>query len=136
MGRPSIICVFVFSVLFSCQNKEDIIFFDDFNAESLNTKYWNYEQGDGCPNLCGWGNNERQIYTKENIELRDGNLIIEATKGGGASERRPSGSYGESVKRCFLHVFVPLILYGMVVFHGRFYGCMTSTQFSVTQAYT
>lgn len=35
--------------------------------------------GDGCPNLCGWGNNERQHYTKKNIEVDNGNLVITTT---------------------------------------------------------
>ena len=36
--------------------------------------------GDGCPNLCGWGNNELQRYTKTNHQLVDGKLIITARK--------------------------------------------------------
>ena len=39
---------------------------------------WNFETGDGCPHLCGWGNNERQIYTKENHRIKDGLLFISA----------------------------------------------------------
>ena len=38
------------------------------------------ELGDGCPNLCGWGNNELQLYTKTNHFLKDGKLIIIARK--------------------------------------------------------
>lgn len=68
--------------LFSCQQKkqENSVFFDDFNAHNLDLSRWNYELGNGCPNLCGWGNNERQFYTKDNISLKDGNLVITATK--------------------------------------------------------
>lgn len=43
---------------------------------------WNYEEGDGCPNLCGWGNNERQIYSRDYITVEDGKLVIEAVKKG------------------------------------------------------
>ena len=41
---------------------------------------WSYDIGDGCPNICGWGNNELQYYTKElkNARVENGNLIIEA----------------------------------------------------------
>lgn len=68
--------------IFSCkeEKQENIVFFEDFNAENLDETHWNYELGDGCPNLCGWGNNERQLYTKDNVVLKDGNLIITATK--------------------------------------------------------
>ncbi len=63
-------------------NAQELIFEEQFSGDVLNESNWNYELGDGCPNLCGWGNNERQIYTKENIALRDGHLIITATKDG------------------------------------------------------
>lgn len=68
--------------IFSCkeEKQENIVFFEDFNAENLDETHWNYELGNGCPNLCGWGNNERQFYTKDNVSLKDGNLVITATK--------------------------------------------------------
>ncbi len=58
------------------------IWVEDFSDIALNEDYWNYEVGDGCPNLCGWGNNERQIYTKTNHQLKDGFLHITAKKSG------------------------------------------------------
>lgn len=81
MERKSLIILLFVMVLFSsCKDKENVILFEDFNGNSLDTTIWNYELGDGCPNLCGWGNNERQFYTKDNVEVKDGNLIITATK--------------------------------------------------------
>ncbi|MCH9661717.1 MAG: glycoside hydrolase family 16 protein [Bacteroidetes bacterium] len=65
-------------VLCSCNQTPEVIFEDHFDGASLNEKYWNYELGDGCPNLCGWGNNERQLYTQENLKLQDGKMIITA----------------------------------------------------------
>lgn len=66
--------------MISCEsNAEEILFQDEFEGTALNLDSWNYELGDGCPKLCGWGNNERQLYTKKNIEVRDGNLVITAT---------------------------------------------------------
>lgn len=43
---------------------------------------WNYQYGDGCPNVCGWGNNELEIYTDDprNVRLENGILVIEALK--------------------------------------------------------
>jgi hypothetical protein len=32
-----------------------------------------------APN-CGWGNNERQLYTNENHKIVNGNLVITAKK--------------------------------------------------------
>lgn len=60
---------------------QSLVWEENFNGTTLNEKVWNYELGDGCPN-CGWGNNERQLYTKDNHELRDGHLIITAKKDG------------------------------------------------------
>ncbi|MBL7558649.1 glycoside hydrolase family 16 protein [Olleya sp. YSTF-M6] len=55
-------------------------FTEQFEGEQLNLDHWNYDLGDGCPNLCGWGNNERQVYTKQNVQVKDGKLFITATK--------------------------------------------------------
>ena len=51
-----------------------------FNENSLNTSKWNYNIGNGCPSLCGWGNSELQQFTSsnENLYFKEGNLIIEA----------------------------------------------------------
>jgi beta-glucanase (GH16 family) len=61
---------------------QELVFSDEFDGKALDENVWNYKLGDGCPDLCGWGNNERQIYTKENAQLRDGFLVITATKQG------------------------------------------------------
>lgn len=53
---------------------------DEFNSGALNAANWTVEGGDGCPNICGWGNNELEYYTgrPENLFFQDGNLVIEA----------------------------------------------------------
>jgi len=56
----------------------ELLWSDEFEGTSLNLDYWNYELGNGCPNLCGWGNNEPQIYTKTNHEVSNGTLKIQA----------------------------------------------------------
>jgi len=53
---------------------------DDFDESGVpNDELWEYSLGDGCPNLCGWGNNELQTYTsnQENIRIENGRLIIQ-----------------------------------------------------------
>ncbi|MFA0963830.1 family 16 glycosylhydrolase [Roseivirga sp. BDSF3-8] len=55
-----------------------LVWRDEFEGNSLNTNDWIYEIGDGCPNLCGWGNNELQYYRQENTSVQDGYLTIEA----------------------------------------------------------
>lgn len=66
--------------IFSAQSQEKIIFEEDFDGKSLDMNVWNYEEGDGCPNLCGWGNNEEQIYDRKYVEVKDGKLVITALK--------------------------------------------------------
>lgn len=59
-----------------------LVWEEDFNESELDMGVWNFETGDGCPWLCGWGNNERQIYTKKNHRIKDGLLYISAQKEG------------------------------------------------------
>ncbi|MBJ6368442.1 glycoside hydrolase family 16 protein [Snuella sedimenti] len=51
----------------------------DVNGEPDDSK-WGYDLGNGCPNLCGWGNGEKQYYTNrpENVKVEDGVLKITA----------------------------------------------------------
>ena len=53
---------------------------DEFNALPLDALAWTYDIGDGCPNLCGWGNNELEYYTNrsDNLFFQDGKMLIEA----------------------------------------------------------
>lgn len=59
-----------------------LVWSDEFSKEGApDTSRWSYQTGDGCPDLCGWGNNELQYYTddrRENARVRNGFLIIEA----------------------------------------------------------
>ena len=61
-----------------------LVFSDEFNKDTLDLNSWSYDLGDGCPSLCGWGNNERQLYTKKNVSTVNNQLIISATKQGDA----------------------------------------------------
>jgi len=55
---------------------------DEFAGPALNTTDWSFENGDGCPAVCGWGNNELEYYTDrpQNLFFQDGKMIIEARK--------------------------------------------------------
>ncbi|WP_452219182.1 glycoside hydrolase family 16 protein [Lacinutrix undariae] len=79
--KKVIFTILLGTLFVGCKTEENILVFEEqFLGNTLDTNNWNYELGDGCPNLCGWGNNERQVYTKENVTVKDGNLIITATK--------------------------------------------------------
>lgn len=53
---------------------------DEFDGSELNLNDWTFETGDGCPNNCGWGNNELQYYREDNTSIVDGNLVITAKR--------------------------------------------------------
>ncbi|MFT3911753.1 MAG: glycoside hydrolase family 16 protein [Ferruginibacter sp.] len=59
-----------------------LVWSDEFNGSSLDTLNWSYQNGDGCPNNCGWGNNELEYYTsnRSNLFFQDGKMIIQAKK--------------------------------------------------------
>ncbi len=60
----------------------DLAWRDEFDGEAIDPENWTYDLGDGCPDNCGWGNNELQTYTRrqENAFLKTGKLVIEARK--------------------------------------------------------
>jgi hypothetical protein len=62
-----------------------LVWSDEFDGSDINKDNWTFELGDGCPDICGWGNNELQSYTAEaeNARIVDGKLIITAIEGGG-----------------------------------------------------
>ncbi|MBK6898258.1 MAG: hypothetical protein IPH09_02995 [bacterium] len=55
-----------------------LVWSDEFDGTSLNTGNWTIDIGDGCPNLCGWGNAELQYYRSQNVAVSGGNLILTA----------------------------------------------------------
>jgi len=59
-------------------NSQKLIWEEEFDGDTLNENIWNFELGNGCPNICGWGNNEKQFYTKNNHSVKDGFLTIKA----------------------------------------------------------
>ena len=58
-----------------------LIWADEFDTPgSPNSSKWGFDIGDGCPNICGWGNNELQYYTNrtDNAVVSGGTLKITA----------------------------------------------------------
>ncbi len=68
------------NIYFYRANTLELVWSDEFEDDILNLNDWTFEIGNGCPDLCGWGNQELQHYTKENHRLQDGMLIIKAKK--------------------------------------------------------
>ncbi len=72
-------------------NAQVLLWSEEFDTgPSLDSSVWSYDLGDGCASgICGWGNNEFQLYTSDpaNVRVDGGELIIIALKQG------PSGPF-------------------------------------------
>ena len=79
--KKILVVLLVVNFCFAQTSKRKLVWEENFKGSVLNEKNWNFELGNGCPN-CGWGNNERQLYTKDNHEIVTNNLIITARKEG------------------------------------------------------
>lgn len=70
----------------------ELVWGEEFESGTLDTDAFSYDIGDGCPNLCGWGNEELQLYTDdtENVFIENGSLFLKATEvnGGGYNSGR------------------------------------------------
>lgn len=62
----------------------ELIWNDEFTGTELDRSKWNMDTGNGFSSggeyFPGWGNNESQYYQEENVQVRDGNLVIRAEK--------------------------------------------------------
>ena len=81
--KKTVVFVELIISLFSLQAQErKLVWADEFDGNKLNLTDWSIIEGDGCPQLCGWGNSELQIYTNKNHRLENGMLYIKAVKEG------------------------------------------------------
>ncbi|MEM1116897.1 MAG: glycoside hydrolase family 16 protein [Bacteroidota bacterium] len=61
-----------------------LVWSDEFDGAAVDESKWEFQLGDGCPDLCGWGNAELQSYTAEAASVSDGTLKITAREAGDA----------------------------------------------------
>lgn len=77
---------FLIVTFLSCQFEnsefEKMSWNDEFNGKYPDNDKWTIITGNGCPEICGFGNNELQYYTDhtDNVRVEDGLLIIESHK--------------------------------------------------------
>lgn len=57
--KKVMILVMISYFSFAQQVKRKLVWEETFNKKEINETVWNFELGDGCPDLCGYGNNER-----------------------------------------------------------------------------
>jgi beta-glucanase (GH16 family) len=80
-----------------------LVWSDEFNGTAVDADDWTHDIGTGCPDLCGWGNNELQYYRSQNVTVSGGNLVItsRAESYGGAAFT--SGKIHSRGKHAFLY---------------------------------
>lgn len=69
--------------VFVTKKEPQLVWSDEFNTNGTpDATKWGYDLGNGCPNICGWGNGEKQYYTNrtDNVKVEDGVLKIIAKK--------------------------------------------------------
>ena len=75
-----------------------MVWSDEFNGTSLDTKVWNIEE-----NGNGGGNQELQYYRKENVAVKDGNLVLTARRENYNNKQFTSGRINSRDKAYFKH---------------------------------
>ncbi len=83
MRNVSLVCILlpllmVLLVSHTYGQNWQLVWADEFDGTEVDTTQWSFQIGDGCPDLCGWGNGEEQYYTAENATVEDGLLRITA----------------------------------------------------------
>ncbi|GGF27856.1 hypothetical protein GCM10010954_28720 [Halobacillus andaensis] len=72
----------------------ELVWNDEFDGNELDTTKWKYDIGNGFYSgdewVGGWGNEESQYYSEDNVKVEDGKLIIEAREEAASDEH---GSY-------------------------------------------
>ncbi|WP_020618465.1 carbohydrate binding domain-containing protein [Paenibacillus daejeonensis] len=62
------------------------------NEHGVDLGKWGFQNGTGSQyGLDGWGNNEQQYYTEDNVRVQDGRLVIEARNDGRGGKPYTSG---------------------------------------------
>jgi beta-glucanase (GH16 family) len=61
------------------EDEWELVWSDEFDGDSLDLANWDIQEGDGtAEGIPGWGNNELQYYTADNVSVADGMLTIQA----------------------------------------------------------
>lgn len=80
-----------------------LVWSDEFDGTSLNYSNWTTDIGNGCPDLCGWGNNELQYYRAQNVTVADGYLTLTSREEHYGGNSFTSGKVHTRNKHSFLY---------------------------------
>ena len=83
MKRIFLLFIFLLPFISKAQTcNGNLVWSDEFDSTMLDLNKWAYQIGDGCPNLCGWGNSELEYYTSNgnNTYISSGVLNLKVIK--------------------------------------------------------
>lgn len=103
LGRMLLVSIFITAFAAPATAALSLVWSDEFDGTSLDTDSWTIILGDGCPNLCGWGNNELEYYRAENVVIADGYLTLTARDEDYGGRHFTSGKVQTSGKQYFLY---------------------------------
>ena len=66
------------TTLFAAALDYQVVWSDEFDGVAVDPAKWVFQIADGCPALCGWGNNELEYYRSENAIVSGGLLTLTA----------------------------------------------------------
>jgi len=80
-----------------------LVWSDEFDGTTLNAANWTADVGNGCPSLCGWGNNELEYYRTQNVSVSGGNLVLTTLRQSYGGSSFTSGKVHTRGKQSFLY---------------------------------
>jgi beta-glucanase (GH16 family) len=78
LTRFTLLATFLMVPYLAAAQNWELVWSEEFDGGEVDTTKWSFQLGDGCPELCGWGNGEEQYYTADNASVVDGILRITA----------------------------------------------------------
>jgi len=72
-------CLLCIGNFLSAQTCEKLVWSDEFDGTALDLSKWSYDIGNGCPDLCGWGNQELQYYSDDSANVSVSNGVLRIT---------------------------------------------------------
>ena len=92
-----VLFLILFSYILDSQCVYKLVWSDEFDGCALNTNAWNFDTGDQ------WYNNEMQAYSKNNVVVQNGTLLLVAKKENYLSKTFTSGRINSQLKRSFTY---------------------------------
>jgi beta-glucanase (GH16 family) len=102
-GALAILLLLVAATVAPVSGAMSLVWSDEFDGTSLNTGNWTIDIGDGCPDLCGWGNNELEYYRAQNVSVAGGYLTLTARDEYYGGRHFTSGKVHTRNKQFFLY---------------------------------